>query len=360
MNPPIRMSDVAKLAGVGAMTVSRVLNGNVHVSEDARARVMDAIAKLDYVPNEVARSLRDQRTRQIGIIVPNLHDPFFARCTHAINLVAKEHSYSTVITTSDDDSDTLSIEAKRMLRRHIEGLIIVPAPGKAQLRDPEFQRTPIVALDRPIKGSSFDSVVVQNRRGTRLGVQHLIDHNHCRIACLGPSGSIWTHCERMAGYRAAMKAAELVPIHYAISDSQAEMLHTIRALLAGKAPPTAFFCTNNLIAQNALQALSILNVRIPDQIAILGFDDFEMADIIKPAMSIVRQPIDTLGRTAAELLFSRLAGNTPVKKLRHIKLPVELVIRDSCGPHSGRRYPIKQVGSAETPRGLVTAQRRRA
>lgn len=357
MNRPARMTDVAKLAGVGAMTVSRVLNGNTHVSEESRTRVADAIAKLDYVPNEVARSLRDHRTCQIGVIVPNLHDPFFARCTHAINRVAQEHSYSTVITTYDEDPDTLSIEAKRMLRRHIEGLIIVPAPGEAQLRDPEFQRALIVTLDRPIKGSSFDSVVTQNKRGARLGVQHLIEHNHRRIACLGPSGSVWTKNERLAGYRAAMKAAELVPVHYAISDSQAEMLHIIKALLAGKAAPTAIFCTDNLVARNALQALSTLNVRIPEQIAILSFDDFDMADIIKPAMSIVRQPTDTLGRTAAELLFSRLAGNAPVEKLRHIVLPVELVIRDSCGPHGGRRCPLKQLGGAEASRGLVAAQR---
>jgi LacI family transcriptional regulator len=130
LNHASRMSDVARLAGVGTMTVSRVLNGNVHVSKQTRARVSEAIAKLNYVPNEVARSLRDHRTRQIGIIVPNLHDPFFAQCAHSISLVAKERSYSTVITTSEEDPATEFIEAKRMLRRHIEGLIIVPAPGQ--------------------------------------------------------------------------------------------------------------------------------------------------------------------------------------------------------------------------------------
>lgn len=330
------MSDVAKLAGVGTMTVSRVLNGNVHVSEETRRRVLEAIAKLDYVPNEVARSLRDQKTRQIGIIVPNLHDPFFAQCAHAINLVAKEHSYSTVITTSDEDPETVLIEAKRMLRRHIEGLIIVPAPGKTQLRDPEFERTPIVTLDRPVKGSSFDSVVVQNRRGARLGVEHLIGHGHRRIICLRLNEPVWTKNERLAGYYAAMKAAGLEPSLHAVSDSPAEMLEMIRALLMQKVPPTAFFCTNNLVMRNALHALSTLNAKIPQEIAILGFDDFEMAGIIKPAMTVVRQPTDQLGRTAAELLFSRLEENAPAAKVKHIVLPVELIIRDSCGPHGVR------------------------
>src|SRR6202789_389051 len=327
------MSDVARLAGVGTMTVSRVLNDNVHVSEATRARVLDAIAKLHYMPNEVARSLRDQRTRQIGILVPNLHDPFFAQCAHAINLVAKEHSYSTVIATSDEDPATEFIEAKRMLRRHIEGLIIVPAPGKTQLRDPEFERTPIVTLDRPVKGSSFDSVVVQNKRGAEMGVQHLIEHRHRRIACLGLAGYVWTKGERLAGYNAAMKAAGLEPDYHAVSELQAEMLQTIRALLESKLPPTAFFCTNHLAMRHDLHALSTLNIKIPAQSAVGGFDDSEMADISSPAMTVVRQPTDALGRLAAELLFSRLSEHSRPEIAKHIILPVDLVIRNSCGIH---------------------------
>lgn len=330
------MSDVAKLAGVGTMTVSRVLNGNVHVSEETRTRVLDAIAKLNYMPNEVARSLRDQRTRQIGIIVPNLHDPFFAQCTHSINLIAKEHSYSTVITTSDEDPAIELIEAKRMLRRHIEGLIIVPAPGKSQMRDPEFEQIPIVTLDRPVRGSSFDSVVVQNKRGAQLGVQHLIEHHHRRIVCLGLSCQLWTIKERSEGYHAAMKAAKLEPDAYIVTESQTEMLQTIRVLLGSHNPPTAFFCTNNLVMRNTLHALSTLGATVPEQIALVGFDDFEMADIVKPAVTVVRQPNDVLGRIAAELLFSRLSDRNQTNRAKHIVLPVELVLRDSCGPHTTR------------------------
>ena len=336
MNHATRMSDVARLAGVGTMTVSRVLNGNVHVSKQTRARVSEAIAKLNYVPNEVARSLRDHRTRQIGIIVPNLHDPFFAQCAHSISLVAKERSYSTVITTSEEDPATEFIEAKRMLRRHIEGLIIVPAPGKSHLRDPEFEQTPIVTLDRPVRGSSFDSVVVQNKRGAQLGVQHLIEHHHRRITCLGLAGKVWTKNERLEGYLAALKAAGLEPDAHTVGDIQAETLQTVRALLGRKNPPTAFFCTNNLVMRHTLNALTTLNARIPEQIAILGFDDFEMADILKPPMTVVRQPTDELGRVAAELLFSRLSDTAQNNRAKRIVLPVELVIRKSCGSHAAR------------------------
>lgn len=329
------MSDVAKLAGVGTMTVSRVLNGNVHVTNETRARVQAAIAKLNYVPNEVARSLRDQRTRQIGIIVPNLHDPFFAMCSHSISLIAKEHSYSTLITTSDEDAEIEFVEAKRMLRRHIEGIIVVPASGKSKLHDPEFENTPMVTLDRPVPRSSFDSILTQNKHGAQLGVRHLIEHKHRRIVCLGLTSELWTMKERLNGYNAEMKAAKLEPSAYVLTESQAEMSKTVGTLMSGANPPTAFFCSNNLIMRNALHAFSALNIRIPEKIALVGFDDFEMADMLKPAVTVVRQPTDILGRIAAELLFSRLAGNQP-KAAKRIVLPVELIVRDSCGTHSDR------------------------
>jgi LacI family transcriptional regulator len=339
------MRDVAKLAGVGTMTVSRVLNGTVKVSDETRARVLGAIAKLNYLPNEIARSLREQRSRQVGVIVPNLRDPFFAICSQSISMVAKQHSYSVIITTSNEDPETEYVEATRMLRRHIEGLIVIPALGKSRLREKEFERTPIVTLDRPVAGASFDCVLVQNKIGARTGVRHLIEHGHRRIAFLGLSRSLFTIKTRLEGYREAMLEAGLRPSAHFVGDALPEMLTTIVTSLAGKNPPTAFFCSNNLITRNALHGLSSLNVRIPEDIALVGFDDFEMADIIKPAVTIVRQPFDLLGSTAAELLFSRLETETDTDPARRIVLPVELIVRDSCGSHDkpSTRRAVKEV-----------------
>jgi LacI family transcriptional regulator len=328
------MRDVAKLADVSTMTVSRVLKGTVFVGEEARTRVLEAVAKLEYLPNEIARSLREQRTRQIGIIVPNLHDPFFATCANSISLVAKQHAYSTIITTSDEDPATELLEAKRMLRRHIEGLIIIPSPGKSLATDPEFRNTPIVTLDRPISGSSFDRVVVENKHGAQQGVQHLIDHGHRRIACLSLSLDLWTMQQRLAGYRAAIQAANLKPDSHVVPESPESVLQTLRTLLARKSPPTAIFSCNNLITRNLLHAFATLNIRVPDQIAFLGFDDFETADLLNPPISVIRQPIDIMGRVGAELLFSKLTASTPEAKPKQIILPTELVIRHSCGPHN--------------------------
>jgi LacI family transcriptional regulator len=331
LSRPVRMSDVAKLAGVGTMTVSRVLNGNVFVTEETTARVLKAVAKLKYQPNEIARSLREQRTRQIGIIIPNLHNQFFASCAHAINLVAQQHSYSTIITTSDGHPTTESVEAKRMLRRYIEGLIIVPAIGKSQLLDPEFTGTPIVTIDSPIPRSPFDSVVVQNKYGSQLGVQHLIKHRHRRIVFLGVAPEKWSTKQRSDGYRAAMEAAGLKTETRIISESMSELYEVIRSLSTRKLPPTALFCSNNLITRETLHVISKLDLRIPQDLALVGFDDFEMADMMTPAITAIRQPVDVMGRVAAELLFSRLTNSKEREKPKRIMLPVELIVRDSCG-----------------------------
>jgi LacI family transcriptional regulator len=344
------MSDVAKLAGVSIMTVSRVLNGTVKVSDDAHARVVKAVAKLNYLPNEVARSLRISSTHQIGVIVPNLHDPFFAVCANAVSVIAKEHGYSTVITTSDEDPVVEHREAQRMLRRHVDGLVLIPTSGRSRLHARDFADMPIVTLDRPVHGGAFDCVTVQNKSGAEMAVRHLIGHRHRRIVCVGLSQKLWTIKQRMEGYCAAMAFAGLKPDLCTLGESPEEMLQALQSLLARSRPPTALFCTNNLITRNALHSLSALNVGIPQEMAMVGFDDFDMADIIKPAVTVVRQPVGALGRTAAELLFQRLASGSSHKDPRRIIMPLELVVRDSCGGrarlHRSRGYDALDLAVA--------------
>jgi LacI family transcriptional regulator len=326
------MSDVAKLAGVGTMTVSRVLSGSVKVSEETAKRVFDAVAALNYRPNEVARALRDQRTHQIGVIVPNLLDPFFAVCAQTVSTVAKEHAYSVVIATADEDVDTEYGEASRMLRRQVEGFVIIPAAGgTTRITGPEFNRTPIVTLDRPIENSSYDSVVVENKYGSQLGVNHLIQHGHSRIAFFGLSRNLYTIKARFDGYREAMKKANLKPDAYFGNGTLNEMVATLRAILEKEDAPTAFFCSNNLITRNAIHSLAQLKVKMPESVALVGFDDFETANILNPALTVVRQPITDMARMGANILFSRLLNGDVADHGKHIVLPVELIVRESCG-----------------------------
>lgn len=325
------------------MTVSRTLSGSVKVSTETAKRVFDAIATLNYRPNEVARALRDQRSHQIGVIVPNLIDPFFAICAHTVSMVAKEHAYSVIIATADEDVDIEFNEASSMLRRQVEGFVIIPAAGGvSRIAGTEFSRTPIVTLDRPIENSSYDSVVVENKFGSQLGVNHLLQHGHTRIAFFGLSRSLYTIRGRHEGYREAMKKANLKQEAYFGNGTQLEMLATLRSILEKKNPPTAFFCSNNLITRNAIQALSSLKVRIPDTVALVGFDDFEAANILNPQVTVVRQPITDLARMGANILFSRLLNGDVTERGKRIVLPVELVIRESCGLRHKPPFPWKQ------------------
>jgi LacI family transcriptional regulator len=329
------MADVAQLAGVGKMTVSRFLSGSANVSKATAERVQRAIRMLNYQPNELARSLRSVHSKTIALILPYLYDPFFATCAHAISTVSTEHGYSVLITTSDEKIEVERKQAGLMLRRRIDGMIIIPAPGAEEyLRDEMFAQTHIVTLDRPAPQSRFDSVVVNNRAGARAGVTHLIEHGHRKIAFLGLSKTLFTFQARYGGYREAMNKAGLPPEDYIDCVSGDNTITVLHSLLTDPDPPTALFAGNNLTMRYMLHALNVLKIDVPGKIALAGFDDFDIADVLQPALTVVRQPVYQIGETAANLLFERISrGQFPTRGHR-VVLPLELVIRRSCGCHA--------------------------
>ena len=327
------MRDVADRAGVGMMTVSRVLNGTAHVSDKTSARVYRALEELQYHPNLMARALRGHGTRSIGIIVPYLYDPFFASCAHAISAVAKQHAYSVLLATSDERADTETEAARDLLRRQVEGIIVIPATnGRSHLTDAEFRSTPMVAIDRPIPRSHIDRVLVENQHGATLATEHLIQHGHKRICFIGLSQKIYTMHARLTGYNKAMNAAGLESESFSNVADGAATLNFLRSVLGRPNPPTAIFAANGLASRDVLHAVAALDIHVPEEIAFIGFDDFALADILRPSLTVVRQPVERAGEQAAQLLFSRLDGGAdlPTKKL---SLPVELIIRRSCGCH---------------------------
>ncbi|WP_216841222.1 LacI family DNA-binding transcriptional regulator [Acidobacterium sp. S8] len=327
------MNDVARVAGVGTMTVSRVLNGSANVTEETAKRVYRAIEKLGYRPNEMARALRSFKSRTIGLIVPYLFDPFFATCAHAVNTVAREHNYSVILTTSNEDPVTEFNEAQSMLQRHVEGMLIIPADiRKSRVSQAEFAGTHIVTLDRPVHDARLDSVQVQNQSGAKRAVQHLIQqHDHKRILFLGFNRNLYTVRSRFEGYRRAMQESHLEPSATFDCSSEETTAEIIDNQLQGKNPPTAFFTANNLTTRYSLHALLEKGVRVPEEVALVGFDDFELADILHPTLTVVRQPASELGRVAANLLFDRIKRDEFPEEGSRIVLPVELVIRRSCG-----------------------------
>ena len=327
------MHDVARAAGVGTMTVSRVLNGSQHVAKETADRVKRAVTELGYHPNEMARALRNFKSRTVGLIVPNLCDTFFATCAHAVNLVAKEYHYTVLITTSDDRAEIEYVEAERMMQRHVEGLLVAPAGiGQCRLGEGGFDAIPIVAMDRPVC-DRVDSVVVENEQGSREAVCHLIEeHGHERILFLGFLKDLYTVRLRSDGYAQAMRAARLPLLRNYSCNTLESTAAVLKAALAEPDPPTAVFCANNMATRDVLAASLRLGISVPEDLAVVGFDDLELGDILHPALTVVRQPVAELGQRAARLLFSRLyAEPAATSHVTHTMLAVELIRRHSCG-----------------------------
>jgi LacI family transcriptional regulator len=326
------MNDVARLAGVGTMTVSRVLNGTVRVSEETAKRVHKAIEQLKYRPNHLARVFRSQRSQTIGLIIPYLYDPFFANCAHAVTTVAKEHGFSVIITTTDENPDTEYLQVEQMLQRHVDGVVIIPAQrAESRLTRAMFGRTPVVAFDRPVSDLALDVVLVQNTAGARRATEHLIEHGHKRIGFMGLSRKLFTINARFLGYRRAVQEAGLEEDSFFGCDSQEDTLRTLEEKLRGPNPPTAFFTSNTLATRYVLASLLNLGIKLPHDLALVGFDDFDLADVTSPPLTVVRQPALEMGRVAASLLFERIARGELPQTGNRIVLPVEIVLRRSCG-----------------------------
>jgi LacI family transcriptional regulator len=327
------MNDVARVAGVGTMTVSRVLNGSANVTEETAKRVYHAIEKLGYRPNEMARALRSLKSRTIGMIVPYLYDPFFATCAHAVNMVAREHGYSLILTTSNEDAATEYNEVQSMLQRHIEGLVIIPTDiRKSRINQSELGRTHVVTLDRPVHDFRIDSVQVQNQSGAKRAVQHLItQHGHKRIFFLGFNKNLYTVRSRFEGYRRAMLENGLEPLSTFDCSTEEATAEIVTNALMGKNAATAFFTANNLTTRYVMRVLLERGIHVPEQVALIGFDDFELAEVLHPTLTVVRQPGPELGRVAANLLFDRMKRSEFPEEGSRVVLPVELVLRRSCG-----------------------------
>jgi LacI family transcriptional regulator len=326
------MSDVARLAGVGTMTVSRVINGTARVSARTALSVQNAIDQLNYRPNELARAFRGQRSQTIGLIIPYLYDPFFANCAHAVTTVAKEHGYSVIITTSHEDPDTEYIEVEQMLQRHVDGMVVIPARfRKSRLTRALFGKTPVVAFDRPVADAALDVVLVQNTSGARRLVQHLIEHGHQHIHFMGLSRGVFTINARFLGYRRAMQDAGLQENSFFGCESQEDTHRIVQELLRGTNPPTAFFTSNNLATRYVFTSLLNLGMKVPNDVALAGFDDFDLAELTSPPLTVARQPAQEMGRVATSLLFDRIARGELPQIGSRIVLPVEIVLRRSCG-----------------------------
>ena len=322
------MRDVAQRAGVGLKTVSRVVNEEPGVSADTAQRVRDAIEQLGFRRNDGARLLRQgRRTGTIGLILEDVADPFYSLLSRAVEDVARAHDSLLISGSSAEEPRRERDLALALCARRVDGLIIVPTATDHTYLAPETAiGTPIVAVDRPLLGLDADTVLTANTGGVRSGVEHFLRQGHRAIGYLGDSPQIYTAAERLRGYRQAMADAGLGVRDHWIEMAAPDPLTLRLALdrmLGGSEPVTAVFSGNNRTSVAVLRELA----RHPAPPAFIGFDDFELADLMPTPVTVVAQDPAGLGRIAAELLFHRLGGNPG--KLQQIELPTRLIPRGS-------------------------------
>lgn len=332
------LSEVAQKAGVGNTTVSRVINGGERVSPETLERVQKVIEALGYRPNQAARVLKGHRTRTIGMIVPSLADPFFSSCAEAAQAVARANDSLLIVTATQNDPHNDLENIKMLVSHRVDGLLIAPSNSKSDaLRDLAARISiPIVTLDRPILNSSIPAVLTDNFQGARAATQHLIEHGCERIVCLTGESNLFTIQERMRGYRAAMQEAGLSSILNTSIKDYKSAEHAIESLLATSQRPNALLTLKNSTTIFAFEVLQKLNISMPKPIALIGFDDFELSTTLRPSVSVVQQPVEDIGRAAAELLFEKFEeGPIRASKSRSgkslVTLETRLVCRSSCG-----------------------------
>ncbi|MGA5135019.1 LacI family DNA-binding transcriptional regulator [Streptomyces olivoreticuli] len=321
------MKDVAARAGVGLKTVSRVVNGEPGVTPDTERRVQDAITALGFRRNDSARILRKGRTASIGLVLEDLADPFYAPLNRAVEEVARAHGALLINGSSAEDPDRERELALAFCARRVDGLIVIPAGDDHRYLEPEIAAgIATVFVDRPAGRTAADVVLSDSFGGARDGVAHLVAHGHRRIGFIGDQPHIHTATERLRGYRAAMRAAGL-PVEeswVSLGPTAPERVRAAaEAMLCGPRPVTALFAGNNRVTVTAVRVIAAA----ARPVALVGFDDFELADLLSPGVTVVAQDAARLGRTAAERLFRRLDG--VVEAPRRVELPTRLIVRGS-------------------------------
>jgi len=331
----VTLKDVARRSGVSAMTVSRVVNGGDRVSPQTRQRVEQAIAELGYVPSRVARGLIRQKTHTLALIVPDVANPFFTLIVRGAEDVARRADYRMILCDTRADLTIERDVIEEMIAHRVEGIAIAPVSDRSRshLRRLKKYGVPFVLIDRTVPGLDCDVVVGDSAGGARRLLEHLIGLGHRRIGMIVESDEVSTARDRREGYEQALRAAGLpvdpTLVVRATVDPRGGF-EGMRRLLELEEPPTAVFTVNNLVALGAIEAVRAHGLEVPDDIALVCFDDIEYASRLYPFLTVMAQPAETIGALGTQLLLDRVEGRTR-EDSRVVVLPAQFVVRRSCG-----------------------------
>lgn len=328
---PVRIKDVAELAHVSNATVSRVLANKPYIRDEIRQRVLQAVETLGYQPDRVARTLRNQSSQIIGLIISDIQNPFFTSLVRAVEDQAYAHQFAVFLCNSDENPEKEALYIDLMVSEKVAGVIVVPARGTAtslaKLRKADI---PLVLVDRQVQDLETDTVVIDNFRATFDLISHLLDNGHRRIGAILASPEIATGYERYQGYVAALKQRGIEVDPALIRTGMPKEIlgrQLVNELLDLPEPPTAIFTGNNLLTVGALHGIKDRGLYYPEDISIVAFDDMEWYSVLTPTLTAVAQPTYELGWAAADLILRRIENFE--KPIERVIYKPELRIRES-------------------------------
>jgi len=326
----VTMRDIARIAGVSITTVSHVVNSTRSVAPETKAKVLDAIEHTGYTGDAIARSLVTGGTRSLGVAVSLVANPYFAELIRAIEHETTRSGYSLVLADTHDEPEAEQSAVRTLRSRRVDGLILTPSPRATGTVLPELSRlgTPIVLLDRLTTSQDVDQVGPENVYATSGLVRHLAELGHRRIGMISGTPGLATTSERVLGYRLGLGRARLT-WDESLVVSGASAADALGRLLEVSSPPTAVVAGNNTMLSGLLHECRRRGLRIGRDLAVVGYDEVEWADLLDPPITTVAQPIAEMGRTAVRLLLDRIAD--PTRPAVTKRLPTTFIHRRSCG-----------------------------
>jgi LacI family transcriptional regulator len=325
--------DVAKLAGVSPITVSRVLNSSGYASEETRARVEAAVAELGYVPNTLARGLRSKRTNTLALVMTDITNPYFTLIARGVEDTASNSGYTVIFCNTDESEAEEEKYLNILVQKQVDGILLVPACSNSQsLKFLRSNEIPFVLIDRRVPDTRSDIVRSDSEQGAYNLTRHLIELGHRRIVTITGPQEVSTSLDRASGYQRAMQEAglaDLIEVYYG-SFTQGSGYELTSQALALKPRPTAIFGGNNFISIGIFKALRDAGLTIPEDMSVVGFDDLPASLLINPILTVAAQPAYEMGSQATELLLRRIAGQLP-EASQEIILPTEMIVRRSSG-----------------------------
>jgi len=338
----VRIRDVADVAGVSAATVSRVLNGTPTVRPEAAARVVAAIAQLGYRPNRLARNLRRQSVQMIGVVVSDIENPHFSEAVRALEDAAYRSGFRVLLCNTDEEPAKQRDYLEMLAGERVSGVILSPSdPGGPEIAHLLDLGIPVVAFDRTVDDPRADSVISDGHGAARRATTHLLDAHHTRVAFVGGRPGVETADTRRAGYRAAMRAAGVPPREVDGGFRIDAARVAARELLERDPGVTALVVANNLMAIGVLRALAGSGRRVPDDIALIALDDPFWAELVRPPLTVLAQPVRAMAAAAMRLLLGRIAGARD--RAQHEVFEFELRIRGSVrAPGDPREEPCRE------------------